>query len=69
MSRIPFDKDAITLSAIESAQLLRSHGFEVLHTRFHFIFPNALKYLRLTEPFLKTLPFGAQYQVLARNPK
>ena len=34
MSRIPFDRDAITLSMLEASRLLRAGGFEVLRTDF-----------------------------------
>jgi len=68
MSRIPFDRDAITLSAPEAQGLIRTGGLEVLHTDFLFIFPKSLGFLRKLEPRLVSLPFGAQYQVLCRKP-
>ena len=68
MSRIPFDKDAIRLSAREAQQLLRNQGFEILRTDFLFIFPRALHKLRWIEFYCSRLPFGAQYQVLCRKP-
>jgi SAM-dependent methyltransferase len=64
MSRIPFDKDAITLSFLETQRLLRTAGFEILRTDFLFIFPRALKFLRPIERIVTSLPFGAQYQIL-----
>jgi SAM-dependent methyltransferase len=68
MSRIPFDKDAIMLSAREAQPLLRNQGFEILRTDFLFIFPRALHKLRWIEFYCSRLPFGAQYQVLCRKP-
>lgn len=68
MSRIPFDRDAITLSALEARQLLRSSGFEILQTDFLFIFPNILRWCRWLEPLCSRLPLGAQYQLLCRKP-
>jgi len=68
MSRIPFDKDAITLTPPESRSLLEAGGFEVLSTSFLFIFPRVLSWLRGIEPHVSTLPLGAQYQVLCRKP-
>jgi SAM-dependent methyltransferase len=68
MSRIPFDRDAITLSVLETRQLLRSGGFEIVLSDFRFIFPRALKLLRPLENLATSLPLGAQYQVLARKP-
>jgi len=68
MSRIAFDRDAITLSYLESKRLLSQNGFSDVNTsRFAFYFPNALKFLRPLEPALETLPLGAQYLVLAKK--
>jgi len=67
MSRIPFDADAITLSALEAQRLLRDEGFEIIRTDFLFIFPRALRLFRVVEPYLARFPFGAQYQVLCRK--
>jgi SAM-dependent methyltransferase len=68
MSRIPFDRDAMTLSPLEARQLLRVCGFEILRTDFLFIFPNILRWCRWLEPLCSRLPLGAQYQVLCRKP-
>ena len=67
MKRIPFDRDAITLTALESRQMLRRCGFEILRTDFLFIFPRVLRGLRGIEPFVSRLPVGAQYQILCRK--
>ncbi len=67
MSRIPFDRDAVTLSALEARSLLRKAGFQILRTDFLFIFPKMLSWFRPIEPWLVSLPFGAQYQVLCRR--
>lgn len=69
MSRIPFDRGAIPLSAGEAARRLRSAGFEVLGTDYLFVFPRLLSRLRPLEPRLSRLPLGAQYLVLARKPR
>ena len=68
MSRIPFDRDAVTLSAPEARRMLRAAGFTVTRTDFLFIFPRVLKFLRPLESWLSRLPLGAQYQVLALKP-
>lgn len=68
MSRIPFDRDAITLTPPEARRLVRSAGLTVLRTDALFIFPRALKGLRFIEPWLAPLPLGAQYLVLAQRP-
>jgi SAM-dependent methyltransferase len=68
MSRIPFDRDAITLIPPEARRLLRDNGFEMLGTDFQFIFPKVLGWLRPLEKRLARLPLGAQYQILGRKP-
>jgi SAM-dependent methyltransferase len=67
MSRIPFDRDAITLTAPETRRLLRAGGFQILRTDFLFIFPRMLSWFRCVEPLVAQLPLGAQYQVLCRK--
>jgi SAM-dependent methyltransferase len=69
MSRIPFDRNAITLSATAARRLLREGGFEVMQTDFLFFFPRYLSWLRSLEPRLTRLPLGAQYQILCRKPE
>ena len=67
MSRIPFDRDAITLTPPEARAFVRRGGFEVLRTDSLFFFPRQLKWLRRMEPYLSPLPLGGQYQVLCRK--
>ncbi len=67
MSRIPFDRDAVILSAPEACRMLRASKFEVRRVDFLFIFPRMLSWLRPLERPLSHLPLGAQYQVLARK--
>ena len=67
MSRIPFDRDAITLTPLNARRMLRSNGFEVLRTDFLFFFPRSLRFLRPVEPALSRFPLGGQYQVLCRR--
>jgi SAM-dependent methyltransferase len=69
MKKIPFDRDAIRLSAPEARHVLRDAGFEIIATDFLFIFPAALSALRFMERPLSKLPIGGQYQVLARKPE
>ncbi|MBM4258134.1 MAG: methyltransferase domain-containing protein [Deltaproteobacteria bacterium] len=68
MSRIPFDREAVTVSAPEARRLLITAGFEVLRIDFLFIFPKMLRQLRFIEPWVTRLPLGGQYQVLCRKP-
>jgi SAM-dependent methyltransferase len=67
MSRIPFDRDAIKLSPLETQSLVRSEGFSVLRTDFAFFFPRFLRFLRPTEKFISSVPLGAQYQVICQK--
>ena len=65
MNRIPFDRDAKTLSIHEAQRLAVESGFHAAgpaHSLFYF--PSWLASLRFLEPSLKNLPFGAQYCVL-----
>jgi SAM-dependent methyltransferase len=68
MARLPFDRDAVKLSAIESRNLARSVGFTVLRTDFSFFFPRSLKIFRPIEKLISSIPLGAQYQVLCQRP-
>jgi hypothetical protein len=67
MSRVPFDKDAITMTPPETRRLLRATGFEIVRTDFLFVFPHLLRVLRPLERLLARLPLGGQYLVLARK--
>jgi SAM-dependent methyltransferase len=69
MKRIPFDRDAITLSPPQAGRLVISGGFEILRTDFLFFFPRALSIFRRLEPRLSRLPLGAQYLVLCQKPE
>jgi len=65
MSRTPFDRDAVTLTAHQASNLLRAAGFQIVRTDYLFIFPKSLSLFRWMEPQLSPFPFGAQYLVLA----
>ena len=67
MSRIPFDRDAITLSPPQTRKMLRDGGFEIVRSVSVFYFPRLLKWLRPAEKLLGGLPLGAQYLVLGRK--
>ena len=68
MNRCAFDKDAITLPPTETRHRMQKAGFEILSTRFLFIFPSLLKFLRPLEHPLSALPFGTQYCVVGQKP-
>jgi len=66
MSRIPFDRDAQTLSPREASRLVRAGGFTQRPAEWSlFYFPRQLAILRFAEAALDRFPFGAQYCVLA----
>ena len=67
MSRIPFDRDAITLTPWNARSLLRAAGFSVLRTDYLFYFPKLLSVLRPIERLLTQVPLGAQYLVLCQK--
>jgi SAM-dependent methyltransferase len=68
MRRIPFDRDAITLTPPDARRLLSAGGFVTLRTDFLFVFPSFLAGLRPLEYRLARAPLGAQYLVLCRKP-
>lgn len=65
MRRIPFDRDAKTLSYRTAARLVTTSAFRIRGVTSHFYFPSWLAGLRRVEPALEGIPFGAQYCVLA----
>ncbi|MBA2684764.1 MAG: methyltransferase domain-containing protein [Gemmatimonadaceae bacterium] len=67
MSRVPFDRDAITLTPPETRRLLRDAGFDIVRTDYLFVFPHALRALRPLERWMASMPIGGQYLVLARK--
>ena len=68
MSRIPFDRDAVTLRPGEARRLGQQAGAGWLGTTSHFYFPNALRFLRPAERLLRAVPLGGQYLVVLRRP-
>lgn len=70
MKRVPFDRDAIPVSASAARTLLLDNGFSVMGgAHYLFVFPSALRALRFTERRLESLPIGGQYLVLGRRPE
>jgi len=68
MARIPFDRDAQTLSPPVAKRLLRESGFvEPMEFWSLFYFPRQLKAFRRFESALAHLPLGAQYCVLGKR--
>jgi SAM-dependent methyltransferase len=67
MSRVPFDRDAVTLTAREARALVEAIGLRVVRTDYCFVFPRVLSALRRFEHYMMPLPIGAQYQVLCQK--
>ncbi len=67
MRRIPFDRDAILLSPLNSRRMLKHAGYHLLGYDFAFIFPKFMSGLRPLERCLCKLPLGAQYQILSQR--
>jgi trans-aconitate methyltransferase len=68
MSRIPFDRDAVTIAPPQAVKLLQASGFQIVRVDYLFLFPQFLKSLRFLEAYVSRLPMGAQYQVLCQKP-
>lgn len=67
MSRIPFDRDAETISPRAAVALLRSNRFVADGPPLHlFFFPAPLSALRGLERHMRRVPLGGQYLVVAR---
>ncbi len=67
MSLNEFDRNAVTLSPLNSARLLKQAGFRVMFIDYCFFFPHFAQKLRGLEPALRWLPLGAQYLVVAHK--
>jgi SAM-dependent methyltransferase len=67
MRRIPFDRDAITLSPLYGRRMLKRAGFKLIRTDFRFYFPRILKWLRPLEVLGLKIPLGSQYLVLGQK--
>jgi SAM-dependent methyltransferase len=62
-----FDRDAQTISPSKAIRLLKAAGFRIRLVDFYFFFPHFARGLRGLERWLKWLPVGAQYLVLAEK--
>jgi SAM-dependent methyltransferase len=68
MSRIPFDKDAITIVPSGARRMLLEAGFKIkIKPRFLFYFPKALGLFRPLEKLFVHIPLGAQYYFLVEK--
>jgi SAM-dependent methyltransferase len=67
MSRVSFDKDAITITPPEARAMLEAGGFDARQTSSRFFFPRMLAAFRGLEPALSRMPLGGQYLVWCRR--
>ena len=67
VERCPFDEDAILLPAAESKRYLRSSGLTISRRDYIVFMPHVLAAFRVLEPWLRWLPLGAQYAILAEK--
>lgn len=63
----PFDEGVKLLSPCFTGRLLTDSGFRPCALRFIVFFPQALHALLRLEKYLKSVPFGAQYYVVAKK--
>lgn len=65
----PFDEGVILLKPKLSRSLLQGQDLLFEHQRYYFFFPNFLSFLRPLERWLRWMPLGAQYMIVARKPE
>jgi SAM-dependent methyltransferase len=67
MRRLPFDRDAVVVRPGHIRALMARCGFDVLTTRYLFSLPPFLGPVFFWDKYLRWLPIGGQYLVLARK--
>jgi SAM-dependent methyltransferase len=67
MKHAEIDENAIPLPPPASRRLVALKRFQMIRTDFLFFFPERFGWLHPLEKWLIKVPFGAQYQVLARK--
>tara|TARA_Y100000588_G_scaffold337524_1_gene379041 strand:+ start:318 stop:779 length:462 start_codon:yes stop_codon:yes gene_type:complete len=63
----PFDENAVLLRKNEVKKLLENTGLQTIIEEYRVFFPKFLKILRPLEQYLKWLPLGGQYFVVAKK--
>jgi trans-aconitate methyltransferase len=61
----PFDDDAVLLTPAEGEDYLKGAGLDIFRRDYIVFMPRFLAYLRPMERWLRWLPLGAQYALLA----
>ncbi len=62
-----FDKDAKLINFWYAKKIFKDAGFDSIQTNFILFIPPSFKFLLFLEKYLKWLPFGAQYYIIARK--
>lgn len=65
--QIPFDKDAVLLSSLRSARLLRQSGFELAANRHILLTPWEGGFWKTIDRSVSALPLGAQYYAIGKK--
>ena len=68
MTHAEIDRNAIPIPPPDAKKLVLAGQFDYLMTRFHFVFPSFLNFLRPLEILASSLPIGAQYAVVCLKP-
>ena len=63
----PFDENAVLLRKTEVKKILENTGLQIIMQEYRVFFPAFLKILRTSEQYLKWLPLGGQYFVVAKK--
>jgi SAM-dependent methyltransferase len=66
--RVPFDEGVQLVYPRDAAALLHGVGFHVSPPAFYFFFPRILRVMRGVERWLRRVPLGGQYFLVATNP-
>jgi len=63
----PFDDNAVLITGKKLVLKMKDAGFKAPCCHYRIFFPGQLRALRVLEPFLRSLPLGAQYYVAAHK--
>lgn len=69
VSSCPFDENAHLIPARQLVNSFQKSGWKDIKVHYHVFFPHALAPLRAFEPYLSSVPLGAQYSVTASKSK
>ena len=65
VNNCPFDENAVLIDATTLLKRLASAGFGKMKPVYRIFFPRLLSAMRVLEPYLTWVPFGAQYYIQA----